>query len=63
MMKYKEKIENHLDSIDRCHASVERMVDEYMVLGNKRNIQEASTRIKEAMRYTEHLRNLIELER
>ena len=62
-MKYKEKIENHLDSIDRCHASIERMLDEYMVTGNKRNVQEASTRAKEAVRYTEHLRNLVELER
>ena len=62
-MKYKEQIENHLDSIDRCHSSIERMLDEYMVTGNKRNVQEASTRAKEVVRYTEHLRNLVELEK
>ena len=63
MMKYKEKIENHLDSIDRCQAAIERMLDEYMVTGNKRNVQEASQRTKESIRYAEHLRNLVELER
>ena len=63
MMKYKEKIENHIDSIERCQSSIERMLDEYLVTGNKRNVQEASKRTKEAVRYTEHLRNLVELER
>ena len=63
MMKYKEKIENHLDSVERSQASIERMLNEYNVTGNQRAIQEANKRIKEAMRYTEHLRNLIELEK
>tara|TARA_B100000287_G_scaffold173457_1_gene163662 strand:+ start:52 stop:240 length:189 start_codon:yes stop_codon:yes gene_type:complete len=62
-MKYKEKIENHLDSIERSHASVERMLSEYSVTGNQRAIREAIQRNKEATRFTEHLRNLIELEK
>jgi len=62
-MKYKENIENHIDSIDRSHASIERMLNEYQVTGNQRAISEALSRTKEAIRYAEHLRNLIELER
>ena len=63
MMKYKEQIENHLDSIDRSLASIERMLNEFSVTGNQRNIKEAGIRNQEAMRFTEHLRNLVELER
>ena len=63
MMKYKEQIENHLDSIDRSLASVERMLNEYGVTGNQRTLKEANVRNQEAIRFTEHLRNLVELER
>ena len=62
-MKYKEKIESHLDSIERSHASIERMLNEFSVTGNQRAIREAIQRNQEASRFTEHLRNLIELER
>ena len=63
MMKYKEKIENHLDSVERCQARVERMISEYITTGNKRSIQEALRQNKGAIRFTEHLRNMVELER
>ena len=63
MMKYKEKIESHLDSVERSQASIERMLNEFTVTGNQRAIKEALMRNKEAIRFTEHLRNLIELEK